>query len=152
MKRTLTLLALSIAYTGNLFAQQEAKIFMDYKANPKTSILPDFSYVGYKNGEKAMNYKASGLPTYNVVDFGAIPNDDKSDKEAIEKTIAAASKTSGGIVYFPKGRFITQDIYDDLSTIWVGSSNIIFKGSGSGAGGTELFMKVPLQPKDSTKM
>jgi hypothetical protein len=152
MKKILALLGLSLAFAGNIFAQQEAKIFTDYKADPKNSILPDFSYVGYKNGEKTFNYRASGLPTYNVVDFGAIADDDNSDKEAIEKAVIAASKTSGGIVYFPKGRFIIQDIYDDLNSIWVSSSNVVFKGSGSGKGGTELFMKVPLQPKDSTKM
>lgn len=152
MKKILAFLALSFAFASNTYAQQEAKIFTDYKADPKNSILPDFSYVGYKNGEKAMNFKSSSSIYYDVTDFGAIANDDKSDKEAIEKAIAAATKTGGGIVYFPKGRFIVQDIYDDFNTIWVSNSNIIFKGNGSGKGGTELFMKVPLQPKDSTKM
>lgn len=152
MKNPLIILGLSMALGSNLYAQQEAKIFTEYKANPKASILPDFSYAGYKNGEKTMNYKASGLPTYNITDFGAVADDDKSDKEAIVNAIAAANKTGGGIIYFPKGRFIVQDIYDDLNTIWISTSNLSFKGSGSGKNGTELFMKVPLQPKDTTKM
>nr|WP_294896706.1 DUF4955 domain-containing protein [uncultured Pedobacter sp.] len=152
MQRTLAFLALTLAFTGNLFAQQEAKIFTEYKANPKTSILPDFSYVGYKNGEKPMNFKASSATYFDVTTFGAVANDDKSDKDAIVVAIAAATKNGGGIVYFPKGRFIVQDIYDDLNSIWVSNSNIVFKGNGSGKGGTELFMKVPLQPKDTTKM
>jgi len=152
MKNTLTFLTLFLVFINNLFSQQEAKIFTEYKSNPKASILPDFSYVGYRNGEKMMNYRASGVPTYNVKDFGAVADDDTSDKDAIISAITAANKTGGGIIYFPKGRFIIQDIYDDLNTIWVSTSNVVFKGSGSGKGGTELFMKVPLQPKDTTKM
>lgn len=152
MKRILAFLTFVLFCSANLLAQQEAKIFTEYKANPKSSILPDFSYVGYKNGEKPMNYKASGLPTYDVTFFGAIANDDKSDKDAIVAAIAAANKTGGGIIYFPKGRFIIQDVYDDLNTIWVSTSNVVFKGSGWDEGGTELFMKVPLQSKDTTKM
>lgn len=144
--------ALSLLFVGNLFAQKEAKIFKDYKVNPKKSLLPDFSYAGYQNGEKVMNYRASGLPIYDITDYGAIADDGKSDKEALVKTIATAEKAGGGIIYFPKGRFIVQDANDDLNTIWVSKSNIVFKGSGSGKDGTELFMKVPLQPKDSTKM
>ncbi|WP_017257333.1 DUF4955 domain-containing protein [Pedobacter arcticus] len=152
MRKVLAVLALSTAFVGNSFAQQEAKIFTEYKADPKRSILPDFSYVGYKNGEKLMNYKASGFPTYDITAFGAVANDDKSDKDAIIDAITAANKTGGGIIYFPKGRFIIQDIYDDLNSIWVSNSNVVFKGSGSGKDGTELFMKVPLQPQDTTKM
>ena len=152
MKKILAFLTLSLAFTGNLFAQMEAKIFTEYKANPKTSILPDFSYAGYKNGEKVMNYRSSGLPTYDITNYGAKANDDKSDKDAILNAIEAANKTNGGIIYFPKGRFIVQDMYDDLNSIWISKSNIVFKGNGSGLGGTELLMKVPLKPTDTTKM
>ncbi len=152
MRKISIVYVLLLVFAGNLFAQKEAKIFTDYKANPKESILPDFSYAGYRNGEKEINYKSSGLPIYDITDFGAIANDDKSDKEAIKKAIAAASKTNGGIVYFPKGTFIAQDVDDDLNSIWISNSNIIFKGSGSGAGGTALFMKEPLKPSDTTKM
>ena len=145
-------LSLSLVFSQAVFAQKEAKIFTAYKVNPKESILPDFSYAGYQNGEKQMKYNTSGLPTYNIVDFGAIANDNKSDKEALIKAIAAANKTDGGIILFPTGKFIIQDETDDLNTIWISKSNIVFKGTGSGEGGTELFMKVPLKPTDTTKM
>lgn len=150
-KKTFTLLVAG-CFAASAFAQQEAKVFTEYKNNPKQSILPDFSYVGYKNGEKQPNYKAVDVPIYDVTKFGAVANDNKSDKEAIEKAIEAARKSGGGVVFFPKGRFIVQDEYDDLNSVWVSTSNTIFKGSGSGEGGTELFMKTPLQPKDTTKM
>lgn len=152
MRNIIAVYALSIFCTVNLYAQKEAKIYTAYKTDPKRSILPDFSYVGYKNGQELIDYKTAGFPVYNILDFGAIANDNKSDKSAIIKAIEAAYKTNGGVIYFPKGRFIVQDIDDDLGSILISKSNIVFKGSGSGIGETELFMKVPLKPTDSTKM
>lgn len=133
---------------GNLFAQTEAEIYTDYKTNPKQSILPDFSYAGYQNGEKQIDYSAKNLPIYNVIDFGAVANDNISDKSAIKAAIAAALNSNGGVIFFPTGRFIVQDATDDLTSYIINKSNIILKGTGSGSGGTELFMKTPLEPSD----
>ncbi len=111
--------------------------------------LPNFSYSGYRNGEVGIpspNYKV-----FNVVDYGAIPNDTLSDKQAIEKAIAAAEKNGSGVVFFPKGRFLVNEDGDVKTTIRVLSSNILFRGSGSEIGGTELFMKNTLNPRDSTQ-
>lgn len=152
MKKLLSAVYIALLATSKLFAQQEAKIFTEFKQNPKTAILPDFSYAGYKNGEAVMNFKANNTGIFDITNFGAVADDDKSDKEAIIKAIEAVQKNGGGIINFPKGRFIVQDIYDDNNSIWMNTSNVSFKGSGSKVGGTELFMKVPLQPKDTTKM
>lgn len=133
-------------FAYSLFAQTEAQIFTDFKANPKQSILPDFSYAGYHNGEKAIDYSSLNLPTYNIVNYGAIANDNISDKTAIKAAITAALNSNGGIVFFPPGKFIVQDATDDQTSYIINKNNIILKGSGSGAGGTELFMKTPLDP------
>ena len=63
------------------FAQAQetinSQLFEQYKLDKSKSLLPDFSYAGYQSGEKAIpeikNYKL-----FNVVDFGAKPNDEIS--------------------------------------------------------------------------
>lgn len=104
-------------------------------------ILPNFSYAGYHNGE-------IGLPTsfsqtvYNVTDtaYGAVADDGNSDKDAILAAIAAAElNPSGGIVFFPPGEFHINETSDDVDEIIrISKSNVVLKGSGSGAGGTTL--------------
>ena len=102
-KGLIILLNLSLAVSA--FAQKESKIFEDYKKD--RSILPDFSYVGYHNGEKKIP-KISDYKYFNVTDFGAKPNDGKSDKVAIQLAIDAAKKNGSGIVFFPKGSFLVN--------------------------------------------
>jgi hypothetical protein len=141
--------ALFILTTTATFAQKEAKIFTEYKKNK--SVLPDFSYAGYQNGEKEIpnitNYKI-----FDVTTFGAIANDETSDKIAVQKAITAANSNGSGIVFFPKGRFLVNEDGDEPTKIISKGSRIIFRGSGSGTGGTELFMKNTLPPADPAKM
>ncbi|MEO9022695.1 MAG: glycosyl hydrolase family 28-related protein, partial [Ginsengibacter sp.] len=128
-----------------------SKLFEQYKNDKGNSILPDFSYVGYHNGNKPipnnLNYKV-----FNVTDFGAIPDDAISDKVAIQKAIDAANKNGSGIVFFPKGKFLVNQPGDGNSSITSKGSHIIFRGSGSGVGGTELYMKNNLPPKNPEQM
>ncbi|MNK66208.1 Pectate lyase superfamily protein [compost metagenome] len=146
-KGLIILLNLSLAVSA--FAQKESKIFEDYKKD--RSILPDFSYVGYHNGEKKIP-KISDYKYFNVTDFGAKPNDGKSDKVAIQLAIDAANKNGSGIVFFPKGRFLVNEESDLTNSIISKKGHIIFRGSGSGTGGTELYMKNALPPADPAKM
>ena len=134
---------------GSGTAQNNSNIFESYKKD--RTILPDFSYVGYQYGEKDIPV----ITTYKVFDvttFGAKPNDDISDKIAIQKAIDAANKNGSGIVFFPKGRFLVNEDGDETNSITSKKSTIIFRGSGSGVGGTELFMKNALPPADPAKM
>ena len=140
-----------VQYPINAQTNDTAKIFLDYEHNPNTSILPDFSYVGYHNGEVAVPENRQ-LKVFNVTDYGAKPDDGISDKNAIRKAIKAAENNGGGVVFFPKGKFLVNEDGDDKEQIVISGSNIILRGSGSGKGGTELFMKNMLLPKDSTKM
>jgi len=119
------------------------KNWLDAQTNNTTPILPTFSFAGYKNGEVP-------IPTtfiqqvYDVTNFGAIADDQISDKPAIMAAIAAAeSNPNGGIVFFPPGRFIINDAATDNRNeiIKITKSNIVLKGSGSGKGGTELYQK-----------
>lgn len=145
----LLLVFLNLFAVALTFAQNEAKIFEDYKKD--RNVLPDFSYAGYRQGEKEIpnvtNYKI-----FDVTTFGAKPNDEISDKVAIQKAIDAANKNGSGIVFFPKGRFLVNDEGDARNSIISKKSNIIFRGSGSGVNGTELFMKNTLPPADPSKM
>ncbi|NWK54299.1 DUF4955 domain-containing protein [Verrucomicrobiaceae bacterium N1E253] len=121
------------------------------KQSGKPTPLIDYSYVGYRRGEVPIP-DVKGR-TFDVTQYGATPNDGKSDKIAIQKAIDAASKAGGGIIYFPRGRFLINEPGDDQNAIIrVQSSRIILRGSGSGAGGTELFMRHALEAKDPDKM
>lgn len=140
-----------------LFSQvvnaQKSELWEDFvkaKNKGKEAVLPDFSYAGYKYSEveiPTVNYKK-----FDVTDFGAIPNDTKSDKKAIQKTIAAAIKNRSGIVYFPKGKYYLNTNDDDKTPIIIKSSNIVFRGEGDGEDGSILFFENDLPPKDQKKM
>ena len=42
---------------------------------------------------------------FNVVDFGAVPNDRAGDTQALHAALAAAGQSGGGIVHLPRGRY-----------------------------------------------
>jgi hypothetical protein len=128
-----------------------SKLFEQYKQNKENSILPDFSYAGYHNGEKEIP-KIEDYKIFDVSTFGAIPNDTVSDKAAIQMAINAANKNGSGIVFFPKGSFLINEDSAGATSIVSNNSKIIFRGSGSGREGTELFMKYPLLPKSPAQM
>jgi hypothetical protein len=86
-----------------------------------------------------------------VTDYGAVPDDEMSDFEAIQKTIDAAELSGGGIVFFPAGRFLVTESEGMKSGFLIKKSNIVIKGSGSGEGGTEIFMRHSLVPEDTSK-
>ncbi len=121
--------------------------FKEAKANNIKSILPDFSYAGYKNSEEGIpnvNYKV-----FNVNDFGAIPNDKFSDKNAIKKAIKAAEENGEGVIFFPKGKYCINTSKDDQSLIIVKSSKIVFRGEEEK--NTVLFFDKDLPPADPEK-
>lgn len=119
--------------------------FLEYRKNGSESRLADFSYAGYAFGEKdipEVNY-----PTFNVTDYGAIPDDGKSDREAFEATIAAAQANGKGIIYFPAGRFDLRPQDAPNKSIIISGDNLILRGTGSEEGGTELYMEYPNEPE-----
>lgn len=136
----------------------------------KTDLLAkvqDFSYAGYMHGETAPSDVYSlGYEVYDVTEYGAVPDDGKSDRDAFLKTLDAAlgvSRTidSNGwisyghkekadvIIYFPEGEFILHDGSDDEDgvsrSILVCSGNFVIKGAGRNV--TKIVMDAPMQPK-----
>jgi hypothetical protein len=115
------------------------KDFVEAKKNRKTPTLPDFSYAGYHFSEHDIP-AITGKKYFNVKDFGAVPNDDQFDDEAIQKTVDAAEKNpGGGVVFFPPGKYLIAADNDSLKQIRISKSNIVLKGSGAGDGGTEIY-------------
>lgn len=123
--------------------QQEAASlwtsFLKGKESGVPSLLPDFSYAGYHFSEKALP-DLRGRRLFDVTHFGAIPDDDNYDDEAIQKAIHAAEAVQGGgIVFFPPGKYMIAPDEDPGKAIRIRKSNIVLKGSGSGPGGSEIF-------------
>ena len=151
--KLLLFFVVSIGWQQNILAQpieKQLENLLNAKPNESQPYLPDFSYAGYKNGEIAI--PSPKYKIFDVTKFGAIPNDGISDKAAIEKAIRAAEINGSGIVFFPSGQFLINEVSDNLSTIRLKGSRIIFRGSGSGDGGTELFMKNKLVAEDTANM
>lgn len=110
--------------------------------------LLDFSYAGYEHGEKNIpdiNYKV-----FNIENYGAVPNDGKSDRQALLDAINDAQKNGSGIILFPAGRFDLRPEDAPNETIVIDSDNIILRGAGCEEGGTELFMEYPNQSVDGS--
>ncbi len=117
--------------------------FVKAKEQGTEPILPDFSYSGYHYFNKPVPDVAH--PVFDVTTYGAIPNDDVSDQPAIVSAIAAAEANGSGVVFFPPGEFLVNTDADkndegNHERIYVRSSNIVLRGSGSRKGGTIIRM------------
>ncbi len=98
--------------------------------------LPDFSYAGYRWGEKVL---PESKTTLSVSTFGAVPDDGKDDTQALQKALAAAHEVEGKVVLsFPAGKFIIRDI------LFIHRSHFVLQGAGSGKEGTCLHFPRPL--------
>lgn len=124
--------------------------FLQGQADARASDLPDYSYAGYALGEKSI--PPAGGRVFNVTRFGAVANDEQSDRTAIEKAIRAAEENGGGIVFFPPGVFLVNEESGAGDGILIHGAKVILKGSGSGPGGTELFMRNHLHPRNPKKL
>lgn len=135
-----------------LSAQQNVSVlwkeYVQAKENGEEPILPDFSYAGYQYSEvpiPVVDYKK-----FNIVDFGAIPDDGKSDKAAIQKAIQAAAENGEGIIFFPEGKYHVNTADDDNGIITIFSSHIVFRGEDKDQ--SILFFENDLPPDDPKKM
>lgn len=123
---------------------QVPEIWQDYLNDKSKGIIPelsDYSYAGYRFSDKEIP-NVDGWTQFNIVHFGAIANDDGFDDDAIQAAIDAAEDHNGpAVVFFPSGRFLVSDNNNTSEYIRISRDSIVLKGSGSGAGGTEIFMK-----------
>lgn len=155
------------------YDQALVKEYRDFIAQNEENVLLDFSYAGYGHGEVAPpDVLTLGWKVYDVTDFGAIPDDGLSDREAFLECVKAAigqdyvfstnnarlvfnSKASvKAIIYFPEGDFILHSAEDDhivdgkkySRSIVIRSGDIVIKGAGRDK--TSLVMTAPMQPLD----
>ncbi len=131
------------------------------------NVLLDFSYAGYKHGEVAPpDVNTLGYKVYDITDYGAVPNDGKSDREALIKVLQAMGAIKGtdsdadryylnspanAIIYFPEGEFILQGEEDGANkTVRMTMSNLVLKGAGRDK--TVIKMDKANEPKDPTQL
>lgn len=121
--------------------------FLAQKASAQIpATLPDFSYAGFDYSETAIPDVVHRI--FNVNDFGAVANDDKSDRDALLAAVNAAQSHGSGIVFFGPGRFHLNEREGRSESIVIPRGRIVLRGSGAGANGTELVMRHPLLPKN----
>lgn len=125
--------------------------FVEAKQEGRIPVLADFSYSGYHAGDKEIPHP--DWPVFCITEFGGIPDDGKSDRDAFLAAIEAAEKSGSGIIRFPPGRFrINEEMDPHNEPIVIRSSRIILRGAGSHAGGTEIFIARHMDPADPRKL
>lgn len=92
--------------------------------------LPDFSFAGYRRGEKPLPVLDT---THNVRDFGAVGDGEHDDSDAFLKAIAAVD---AGVIFIPEGRFVITQL------IVIDKPNIVLRGAGPDK--TTLYFPTPL--------
>lgn len=133
-----------------------------FAAGDADNVLLDFSAAGYDHGASLPpdwtldDYKANGYTVYNICDYGAVANDEVSDRDAYLAIVAKINKKAKAkaVIYFPAGRYILHTAADDVngvsSTITLSSGYVVLKGDGRDK--TTIAMGALMVPKDSTKM
>ena len=115
-----------------------AGVLGEWQTTPAGSPLIDFSYAGYRNGAQGKNLRELGLLAFNVIDFGAVPDDGGDDIDAIQRAVDSAAAIGGAVIYFPRGQY-DFDVETTGRYVHVSSSNIFLLGYGEEAGGTVIF-------------
>ena len=176
-------------------AAEGCQAWTEFVTGAPGNVLLDFSYAGYMHGEVAppdvtidfdnpqtdaagnkfyhatLAGGAQGSATYkvyNVVDYGAVPDDGKSDREALRKILNAmgceetntedngktlryyiGGNNANAVIYFPEGNFILRGGAEGetVETLRLTMGNLIIKGAG--ADKTTLEMAVKNNPTSS---
>jgi len=99
--------------------------------------LPDFSFAGYRHGTQLPDTRK-----WQVIDVSKhkIKADDgKDDSQALIKLLTSLETSNKPVVLqFQPGQYIISSI------IYIGRSNIVLRGAGSGEGGTTFHLPRPL--------
>lgn len=128
-------IALLIGMITSCKAQDLPRILTDDQIK-QANYLPDYSYAGYKNGEKTI--PEDGI-VYLATDYGVIANDGKDDSKALINAISKLNDVDDQVILqLPAGQIILSDI------IYIERSDFILRGSGSGDNGTQLYFPRPL--------
>lgn len=140
--------ALCAAALSSFAGAAPSPLWQEFDAAPLgTAVtLPDFSYSGYRYSQQPIPTVAHQV--FDVTAYGAIPDDGVSDATAIQGAVNAAAANGSGVVFFPPGRFHLNTAADAGTPITMNAGNIVWRGSGMGPGGTELFMEQNLEATD----
>ncbi len=132
----------------------DCKAWTDFVAGNEANILLDFSYAGYEHGEVTPpDVWTLGYKVYDVTQYGAIPDDGKSDREAVLKILKEigvnGNRQANALIYFPEGEFIIYaegDRGDEKGDMrmQIRTGNFIIKGAGRDK--TTLTMAAPFPP------
>ncbi|MCF2580208.1 DUF4955 domain-containing protein [Prevotella stercorea] len=171
MKKLFTILFAALSATTSLHAQTTTPAWQKFVNNADDNVLLDFSYAGYHHGtelpvdERDVNVLAKklGYKVYNVCDYGAIPDDGKSDRKAFEdiiNKIGRGKPNAKAIIYFPEGEYILHSKDDNTTNAETGKvtsntlnlvmGHVIIKGAGRDK--TFLTMEDPMLPTDPNVM
>ena len=171
MKKLFTILFAALYATTSLHAQTTTPAWQKFVNNADDNVLLDFSYAGYHHGtelpvdERDVNVLAKklGYKVYNVCDYGAVPDDGKSDRKALEdiiNKIGRGKPNAKAIIYFPEGEYILHSKDDNTTNAETGKvtsntlnlvmGHVIIKGAGRDK--TFLTMEDPMLPTDPKVM
>lgn len=102
-----------------------------------TEFLPDYSFAGFANSERepdTANYQIIDVEKHNIN-----ANDGLDDSQALLKLLAKIrTDKTPTILQFGPGRYIISSI------IYFDRNNLVVRGAGSGANGTEFYFPRPL--------
>lgn len=153
MKPLLSLLSVIFPIVALAEEPTVCHTWQDFVNGSPQNVLLDFSYAGYNHGETAPPETAGlGYKVFNVCDYGAIPGDGKSDRDAfVRALLAAGAKKSvikdkrssviqlsapdegklNAIIYFPEGVYDMQCDQDEINELLrLDMGNLIIRGAG----------------------
>lgn len=81
------------------------------QAKPELTVGTDLSKMDLPFEMPEIQVPSFKADTFNIVDFGAVPNDHSLSTAAINQAILKCSETGGGVVVIPEGLWITGPIY-----------------------------------------
>ena len=138
----LALCALSISTVAAADDHNTIKILQNPDVQAK-HYLPDFSYAGYNHGIGQIPVLMG--ETIDVTEYGVISDDGIDDSTAMLNAFEAAHKVNGPVIIsLPKGRIIISEI------LKIKRGDIVLRGVGSAANGTDLHFPRPLKMVDKT--
>lgn len=126
---------------------KESAAWRAFESDDPENVLLDFSYAGYMRGERSIpEVSTLGYKTFDITDYGAIPNDGISDRSAILAAAEAIKANGSGILYIPEGVFDIHTSSDESKSMIITTGNIILKGAGRSL--STIRMSAPMQPAD----
>lgn len=147
------------------YASGTSRTWLDFAGKSADNILPDFSFAGYKHGEVAPpDVYTLGYKVYNILSYGAVPNDGQSDRAAFIRLLEDMGAKRGAdtdairyqmnsakaIIYFPKGEFILQGAGENNMPLRLTMNDVVLKGAGRNQ--TTIKMDVQNEPTRPDEM